>query len=273
MKYNKLKIQNHKIAYCESKTLGPPVLFVHGNSLSAESYRYQLESDLGRNYRLIAFDLPGHGESEKAKDPQEIYRMEGFIGFMLELISTLKIENAVFIGHSMGGHMLIDAMDRLPGASGFVIFGAPPVQKPDHPMERSYFPNPAFALAFKGMLTPKELQTLSSAYVAEGSKVPELIKTSLQKVDTLMRGTFGANTGVTNFPDEAGIIRNMKKPFAVFHGEADQMIRATYFDELEMPTLWRNEVQIIMKAGHCPQIENPGEFNVLLGEFLSKIYN
>jgi pimeloyl-ACP methyl ester carboxylesterase len=273
MKYKHLIVQNHKIAVYESNPDGDPVLFVHGNSLSAESFKYQLESEPGKKYRLIAFDLPGHGKSDKANDPKKIYSIEGFIGFMLELVDILKIGNAVFVGHSMGGHMIIDAMERFPNASGFVIFGAPPVQKPEHPMERSHFPNPAFMLAFTGKLDPEQLETLSAAYVAEKAVVPELIKTSLQQVDPLMRGTFGANAGVTTFPDEADIIRNMKRPLAVFHGEGDQMIRGTYFDELAIPTLWRNKLQMIKNSGHCPQTENPEEFNHLPGEFLRDIFN
>lgn len=270
MKKKYLLISDHRIAVYESQTSGLPVLLVHGNSLSSESYRYQIESELGKKYRLIAFDLPGHGESEKAKNPKEIYSMEGFIGFMLELVRVLKIGHAVFVGHSLGGHMLIDAMDRLPDASGFVIFGAPPVQKPVHPMDKSHFPNPAFALAFKGALTPEELKILSAAYVAQGAEIPDIVKSSLAKTDTDMRGIFGSNAGVETFPDEAGVIRNMKRPLAIFHGEGDQMIRGTYFNELKMPTLWKGKVQMINNTGHCPQIENPEEFNHLLGEFLKE---
>jgi pimeloyl-ACP methyl ester carboxylesterase len=40
-----------------------PVLLIHGNSLSREVFRKQLGGALSRKYRLVAFDLPGHGES------------------------------------------------------------------------------------------------------------------------------------------------------------------------------------------------------------------
>ena len=50
-------------------TAGPAILFVHGFSQSAASWRQQMHSDLGDIYHLIAFDLRGHGSSSKPEDP------------------------------------------------------------------------------------------------------------------------------------------------------------------------------------------------------------
>jgi pimeloyl-ACP methyl ester carboxylesterase len=45
----------------ETGCVDVPVLLIHGNSLSREVFRKQLGGALARKYRLVAFDLPGHG--------------------------------------------------------------------------------------------------------------------------------------------------------------------------------------------------------------------
>jgi pimeloyl-ACP methyl ester carboxylesterase len=93
---------------------------------------------------------------------------------------------------------------------------------------------------------------------------------NIKKTDPAMRPTLGASSTPDNIKDEASIIKDIKVPVAVLHGEGDQLIRHTYFKRLEMPTLWRNKAQLIQNAGHCPQVENPKEFNRLLTEFLKE---
>jgi pimeloyl-ACP methyl ester carboxylesterase len=45
-----------------------PLVMIRGNSYSRGVFRHQLHSSLSANHRLIAFDLPGHGESSNAPE-------------------------------------------------------------------------------------------------------------------------------------------------------------------------------------------------------------
>ena len=47
---------------------GPSILFVHGYLSSSDAFRRQFEGPLSKTHRLIAFDLRGHGGSEKPLD-------------------------------------------------------------------------------------------------------------------------------------------------------------------------------------------------------------
>jgi pimeloyl-ACP methyl ester carboxylesterase len=266
-------ILDQRIAFYQSRGTGQPVFFVHGNSLSALTWQEQFDSELGDKYRLIAPDLPGHGRSEPARDPSKIYSLPGFFSFIEELSGQLNAENAVFVGHSLGGHILIEAYDRLQKAAGFVLFGTPPIQAPDHPMERSHYPNPAYAYAFKGELSEEERNTLLGMYVKEGAVVPGVIRESFMACDPDMREYLGVNTALDKVADEAGIVARMTHPLAIFHPEGDRFIRGTYFDELEIPTLWRGNTQFIPDSGHCPQLEQPAAFNKLLEAFMADILN
>jgi pimeloyl-ACP methyl ester carboxylesterase len=271
MENKKIRISDIDIMVYQKGTDGQPVLFVHGNSLSALTYANQFNSFLGNKYRLIAFDLPGHGKSSPAIEPTTMYSIPWFNEILIGLVESLSIKNAVFVGHSLGGHMLIEAYEHLREATGFLIFGAPPVKKPDHPMERSHYPHPAYPLAFTGTLSQDEVNDLATVYVKKDSEIPDIIFECISGTDNQMRANLGANTSLDKLLDEAGIVAGMKRPLAIFHGREDQMIRGEYFDELTIPALWRGKVHKIPDSGHCPQLENPVKFNRLLDEFLEDI--
>ena len=62
----------------ESGGSGTAVLMIHGNSSSGAVFRNQMTGPLGERYHLIAPDLPGHGDSGDAIDPDRSYSMEGY---------------------------------------------------------------------------------------------------------------------------------------------------------------------------------------------------
>jgi len=49
-----------------SRGTGRPIVLVHGNSCSSRSFELQLAGELARSFRVIAIDLPGHGDSAPA---------------------------------------------------------------------------------------------------------------------------------------------------------------------------------------------------------------
>jgi pimeloyl-ACP methyl ester carboxylesterase len=76
----KVETSHGSLAVEESGQGEIPILMVHGNSFCREVFRHQLHSSLTVNHRLIAFDLPGHGESSNAPDPERTYTVRGACG-------------------------------------------------------------------------------------------------------------------------------------------------------------------------------------------------
>ena len=66
----RLQVGQQRIAAYESAGTGRPIVLIHGNSASSRVWQKQLEGPLGRKYRLIAIDLPGHGDSAPAPHPE-----------------------------------------------------------------------------------------------------------------------------------------------------------------------------------------------------------
>ena len=68
--------------------------------------------------------------------------------------------------------MLIDTYPNLQSARGFLIFGTPPIQAANHPVELSHYSHPSFPLAFTGTLTPDQVNELAAAMIKKGGEIP-----------------------------------------------------------------------------------------------------
>lgn len=78
---------------------GRPIVLLHGITLSALTWHYQL-ADLADRHRLFAVDLRGHGSSVAGTAEWHLDRMGTDLA---ELFDHLDLHDAVLVGHSMGG--------------------------------------------------------------------------------------------------------------------------------------------------------------------------
>ena len=74
------------------------LVLVHGWGCNLNHWRDQIP-DFSKRNRVIALDLPGHGESDK---PQLAYTMDLFANAIDAVMRDAKVERAVVVGHSMG---------------------------------------------------------------------------------------------------------------------------------------------------------------------------
>ena len=89
--------------YYEDSGDGLPVLLAHGFGASTGMWRGQVDA-FGDRYRLIRWDMRGHGQTE-CPDDLSHYSQAHCVDDMAGLLDHLKIEQAVIAGHSLGGFM------------------------------------------------------------------------------------------------------------------------------------------------------------------------
>lgn len=89
---------------------GPVLVFLHGYLLSHEIWR-EFTLPLERDYRIIAIDLPGHGQSSLAGPVSTMEIMAGCVEAILEQES---IGQAAIFGHSMGGYTALALLESRP---------------------------------------------------------------------------------------------------------------------------------------------------------------
>ncbi|NTW03474.1 MAG: alpha/beta hydrolase [Oscillochloris sp.] len=264
-----LTIDGMQIAVHQSGGSGPAALFVHGNSASGKAFLKQLDGPLGAQYRLAAIDLPGHGMSDNASDPAAIYTLPGFARVVVEVIRTLGLEQAVLIGWSLGGHIVLEASADVPNAAGLLIFGTPPLAFPPD-MAAAFLPDPAMGILFQETLNEEEVHIRVAGQFAPGAALPELFYDDIRRSDGIFRTTLINSLGTIGFRDEVQIVATLTKPLAVLHGEHERVVNGDYIAALAMPSLWRGAIQTIPGAGHSPFWETPEAFDALVSDFISE---
>ena len=107
----------------------PPLLLIHGGLDHGRNWDW-IARGLRDEYRVIAFDLRGHGESEWAKASS--YPVPDFVVDVDEFLRQQKIERVKIIGHSMGGGISLlfagvhpHRVERLVAIEGLRIFTQP----------------------------------------------------------------------------------------------------------------------------------------------------
>lgn len=79
----------------------PDLLLVHGSGDTASTWTAVAES-LQDRYHIVAPDLRGHGQTERAAGS---FLLDDFVGDVVGLIEQLGLERPAYIGHSWGGNI------------------------------------------------------------------------------------------------------------------------------------------------------------------------
>jgi non-heme chloroperoxidase len=87
---------------------GPEILFIHGFSQSHLSWMRQVESDLAKEFRIVTYDLRGHGNSDKPLDPAHYRDSKAWGDEVQAVIDTAGLKHPVLVGWSYAGRVISD---------------------------------------------------------------------------------------------------------------------------------------------------------------------
>ena len=92
------KLDGERIHYVNYGKGNEALVLIHGWTCNLDNWRDQFP-DFAKRSRVIAIDLPGHGQSDK---PQITYSMDLFARAVEAVLRDAKVKRAVLVGHSMG---------------------------------------------------------------------------------------------------------------------------------------------------------------------------
>ena len=98
-----------------------PVVLVHGGGLTAHTWD-AVALGLRDEFRCVALDLRGHGDSDWADD----YRLEAFAGDLGGFVAALGLDAPVLVGMSLGGQSSLLAAAAAPDPRGLVLVDVGP---------------------------------------------------------------------------------------------------------------------------------------------------
>lgn len=262
----------------------PTLLLIHGNSSCTRIWHPLLATTpLTTTHRIIALDLPGHGCSDNASTPEEVYTMRGYAECILDILDTLDIQRFSVLGWSLGGHIAIEMLSLIrsnPTSSlqikGIMLVGTPPSHTPDQ-VALAFTktpPSPALPLASKATLTPDEVHTFATAITGppyESWQIDAVARTDGAARENMFT-TFAAGQGV----DQVGVVEGEASRgedgvvFSVVNGVEDPLINLDYLDRLPWGRLVGGECVRMEGLGHAPFWEGVERFLPYLVEFLGE---
>ena len=95
----------------------PALVFVHGWSCDRSYWRAQTDH-FAASHRVVAVDLGGHGESGLSRKD---WTMAAFGGDVRAVVDALGLRKVVLVGHSMGGHVIVEAAQLMPDRVAAVV--------------------------------------------------------------------------------------------------------------------------------------------------------
>jgi pimeloyl-ACP methyl ester carboxylesterase len=215
---------------------------------------------------LIAPDMRGHGDSGVG-DGQ--FTIETLVDDVLAILDALALETVVGCGLSMGGYVLLRALERAPERFRAAVLVDTRVEPDDD----------AGKLARAASLGTVQKQGADALIVPFVEKL--LGKTTQQRhpalrdqLLTMMRrnspkGICGALLALGMRTDTSGALRSLKMPSLVIVGDEDVITppaRAAHMADLSGAKL-----EVIPGAGHMSNMESPEIFNPILTDFLAPL--
>jgi len=265
-----IEISQNRASYIEVGEGVTTILMIHGNSLRKEAFQPQFDSSLNDHFRLVAVDLPGHGDFERKSESESLYSIEGLVEFVDQFCQKMNFEQLVLFGHSLGGHLAIEAASGIESVKGIIALGTPPLTS----METSHIPfleHPAFPSLLQGELSDDQVDQLARSFWKDGEDVPVWIAESIKATDPEFRSSFGKNVAAGALKDEVAEMKKLHFPVALAVGEHDTLINRQYIQEVAGEIMWNKSVQVINDAGHSAHAEKPDQMNRLIFDYVSSL--
>ncbi|MDQ0584552.1 alpha/beta fold hydrolase [Streptomyces rishiriensis] len=254
---------------------GPALVLVHGIGDSSRTWA-ELIPDLARTHTVIAPDLLGHGASDK---PRADYSVAAYANGLRDLLSTLGIESATLVGHSLGGGVAMQFAYQFPERTErLILVSAGGVGREVNPALR-LVSLPGAHLALSALRLPGARFHVGLAVslmrlldTGLGQDAPDLLhlvdalpdETARNAFVRTLRAVVDWRGQVVTMLDRCYLTAGM--PTMLLWGDRDSVVpvRHAYEAHEAMPG---SRLEIFEGAGHFPFHSDPARFRALVEEF------
>ena len=233
----------------------PAIILIHG--AGGNHLYWPPEIRRLKDQRIYAIDLPGHGKSEGI-GRQSIAE---YARSVLEFMDALKIQKAVFIGHSMGGAIALWLGIHCPSRSlGLGLLGAAPRLRVSPDLLSSS------ASAASMPLCIKTIADLSFGSLTD----PRIKELACERMTEIRQPVLHGDFVACSVFDETRLQGRVKAPTLIICGSDDRMTPLRYSESMNQ-RIKKSMLHIIKGAGHMVMLEQPLMVARLLDLFLNQI--
>jgi pimeloyl-ACP methyl ester carboxylesterase len=113
------------------------VVLIHPIGGNTEIWNDEIKIIQGRNFKVIVYDLRGHGKSEMGK--VQAYTMKDLVGDLHALLNHLSVRKCTLVGHSIGGQISCIYAATHPGrVESILVISSSSEPIPDHDLEKHH---------------------------------------------------------------------------------------------------------------------------------------
>ncbi|NQX80798.1 MAG: alpha/beta hydrolase [Flavobacteriaceae bacterium] len=252
--------RGNKINY-SIKGEGKCVVLLHG-FLESKQIWAKTETFLSQKYKVINIDLLGHGGS--SNDIENI-SMSNHSEYINDILEGNNIDEAVFIGHSMGGYIALAMAECFPyKIKGLCLVNSGSYADSDYKKQirdrsvevvesnKSLFVNVAVHQLFS-----KEEYVVYKQEIEEFTRIADAVKAN---------NIIASIKCMRDRKDRTEILKSIKNKLMIT-GSNDSMFPLVKTKKEARDT---NTELIVLDSGHIPQVTNSGELNDVLLEFCKK---
>ena len=240
---------------------GPVLLLLHGAGGGATSW-YKVIGPLSRHFRVIAFDKPGYGESDK---PWADYSKAFYTDWLLAAVDTLGLDRFHLVGSSQGGSVGIAFALRFPDRLRKLVLVDTAAMSDD--WDRRIIPRMVLYRLFP---TPFLGRLLGSNVMKDPAVADPAWHRYSMEVIRKPGGRYpfflGRGKAVQTYSDEE--LQSVQVPALVIWG-ADEAFFPVAHGERAAALIPDSRLVVLPGAGHLPWMEKPAAFVKTVVEFLS----
>ena len=245
------------IAYSAAGSGEPALVFVHAGLANRSFWNAQLRAFAPR-YRVVALDLPGHGESGTNRVR---WGVPEFGGDVVAVMEAEKLGAAILIGNSLGGPVAVEAALLRP-KNILAVIGVDTFQRVNYtvPAEHARHRADTFRDDFAGSVE----QMLTTLFHPETDRalVADVRRQMMEMPVAVVYAMFLSMGGY----DLAAAVRRLKPPLRAINGDL-------YPTDIEAVRGVKSDFDVVImaRAGHFPMLERPTEFNAHLSDVVGAL--
>lgn len=252
--------------YLNGDKKNTPIVFVHAFPHDRRMWMNQIDF-LSKDFFVISYDVRGFGESETGCGQ---FTMEKYADDLLEIIKSACMQKPVVVGLSMGGYIMLRALEKQQEAfAGAVLMdtrseaddNAGKLKRANAIKDIETNGLVPFAENFvKNCVWEKSIETENEGYL----KALEIAKSQNPT------GVIGALLAMVSRTDTSGFLSQINIPVSVVCGRYDALTPVESMKKMseQIPD---SEFHIVENAGHLSNLENPAEVNKIIFEFANKV--
>lgn len=259
------QINGITLAY-DDKGTGLPIVFLHAFPLNRTMWTAQAET-LSPHFRIITIDLRGHGESDA---PLWQYTLDQAADDVRALLDHLAIQQAVFVGLSMGGYILFAFYRKYAACvMGLVLADtraqADTAEGRDGRFQMAQIAYKKGPSAIAEIMIPK---LLSPATIKTRPEVVQRVRAMIER--NPISGIAGDLMAMAERPDSVPLLKQISCPTQIICGELDQ---ATSPSDAKFMAQYipHARLALIPNAAHLANLEQADVFTHVVRSFASDL--